>query len=170
MRGSVIGPLNNNPNGRFLEGILSDTSPLGVAMEVDPNFAPTADGKHHWRHYQPSADDDPRLMAILVPGFPSSLQGTPPIFPGPQVAGVAGTRCFLYCPLPGDEMNINVEGEVGTGSANAFTVGERLQPVHTSGKFKKEATSSALGPFVVLEHIDEVPDTDTLVWCMFSGY
>lgn len=168
MRGSVIGPLNVNPQGRFLTGILGDTSGYGTAMQIQAGTAVSVSGLFTWVHYAPSADNDPRLVVILVNGFPGSKMGFTPVFPGSagQAAGTIGQVCEMYVPLPGDEMNINVKGQQGTGSANAFTVGERLGIDHTSGKFIQQSTSANRAAFDCLEHIDEVADIDTLVWAM----
>lgn len=155
MKGSVI-LLEANPRGKFQEGIIDDTSKPGTAMQLTLGGA-NSNGRAHYEHYQPSADGDPRATCILLE---DRMQGS-----NPFTAYVAGTRCFLYFPLPGEEINVLVRGQVGTGSANAFTVGERLIAGHTDGKFIQEATSATAAMFSVMEHIDEVPDADTLVWC-----
>lgn len=82
------------------------------------------------------------------------------------MAAVVGQPITLYCPLSGEMLNVLCTGEAGTGSANAFFVGERLVATAGTGKFVAESTSSADAQFICLEHIDEVPDVDTLIWAM----
>jgi hypothetical protein len=150
--------VSSNPKGVFLEGVVSGTPKPGTMMQIQAGTAAVA-GRQTWEVYNPSgATGDPRLVAILLE---DNLQGK-----GSGDAYVSGTRCFLYVPLYGEEMNILVKGQPGTGSANAFTVGERLEAEKGSGKFIQQVTSASLSQFTCLEHIDEVPNTDTLVWCL----
>lgn len=145
----------SNPRGLFLEGTIDDTSLPGTAMEMTPGAAFSGQ-EPHWRHYQPSADGDPRLCAILLPDM---LQGQ--LY---STAYVAGARCFLYCPVAGEDMNVLVAPQAGTSSANAYTIGERLIPSHSSGEFIAEATSSFLAWFMVMEHVDIAADQTGWVW------
>lgn len=161
MRNSIIGPLNNNPQGRFMEGIIDDTSKPGTWMELVPGSAEVS-GRLHYRHYAPGADGSPREVIILLedPG-----QGA--IY---SAAYVAGTRCFLYSPLAGDEMNVLTADATGTGSLNAFNVGDRLTGKNTTGTFIKELTATDSAPFVVNEDITQSePDTGTWVFCRCTG-
>jgi hypothetical protein len=148
------------PKGVFLEGTLSGTPKPGTKMEIQNGTAAVL-GRHTWQAYGINAgmaNNDPRLTAIFIGDSMEGFIDT--------VAGVSGQRAFLYCPLPGEEMNVLTTGEPGTGSTNAFTVGERLQPVAGTGKYIVQNTSSSGADFIVMEHIDQVPDIDTLVWCM----
>jgi len=77
---------------------------------------------------------------------------------------VSGTRAFAYVPYPGEEMNVLLAGEAGTSSTNAFTIGERLKCEKATGKWILEGTSANWAPFMCMEHLDEVPDVDTLCW------
>ncbi len=146
-----------DPRGKHLEGLVSGTPKPGTMMQIKAGVDAVF-GRMTWEVYNPSATGDPRLVAILKE---DNLQGKTI-----NDAYVDGTRCFLYVPLEGEEMNVLVKGQAGTGSANAFLVGERLEAEKGTGKFLAEAVSSAISQFTVLEHIDEVPNTDTLVWCM----
>lgn len=154
MLGSEI-VLASNPRGIFIEGTIDDTSTPGTAMEITPGAA-FAGNQPHWRHYQPTADGDPRLCAILLP---DSDQGQ--LF---STAYVSGARCFLYCPLPGEQINVLVALQPGTGSANAYTIGERLIPQHTTGQFIVESTSSFQAWFKSMEHVDIAADVIGWVW------
>lgn len=157
MRGTNIINMSCDPRGRYLEGIIDDTSKPGTCMQITPGSM-LNNGRHHWEHYQAGADADPMIVAVLLD---DPLQGFPV-----GTAYVSGSRCFLYVPLPGDELNMLVLGQQGTGSADAFTVGERLTRANASGKLIKQATAANAAEFVCLEHIDLPADTDGLVWCM----
>ncbi len=156
MQGTEI-ELTNEPRGRFLEGIVSGTPVPGVAMQFVLGVA-AVNGGMTYQVYSPSADGDPRLMAILLEDH---LQGKTYLD-----AYVTGTRCFMYCPLPGDEMNIQVPSQQGTGSANAYTVGERLIAQHNTGAFIVESTSSVHAEFTSMEHYDAPVDAIGWVWAM----
>src|SRR5580692_3791765 len=117
MRGSIVGPLNF-PIGRFLEGIIDDTSYPGTHMEVVPGSAEVG-GRLHYRHYQPGADGDPKIVIILLED-----EGQGSIL---SKAYVAGTRCKLYAPLPGEEMNVLMAPNTGTGSLSTAAVGSRFK-------------------------------------------
>src|SRR6266849_462050 len=124
MRGTKI-IVSSPPRGRFDEGILGDTSSPGTMMQIKDAVSCDSTGVFTFVHYAPGADSDSRVTCILLEQL--LLEGQPPAFPGSNpVAGVQGARCRVYYPLAGEEMNILVKGQAGTGSANAFTVGERL--------------------------------------------
>lgn len=149
-----------NPLGVFQEGVISGTPKPGTMMQVQ-NGTAAVFGRLTYEVYNPSASGDPRVCWILLE---DDLQGKTT-----SDAYVSGTRGFLYCPIGGEEMNVLTKGQAGTGSANAFTVGERLEAEKGSGKFIQQTSSSGNALFQVLEHIDQVPDTDTLIWCAFQG-
>lgn len=140
------------------EGIITDTSLPGTLMEIVPGVIPV-NGRHSWRHYQPTSDGDPRLIAVLDIDHEQGKRYND--------AYVANTRCFLYFPLPGEELNMLVLGEPGTSSTNVVTIGERLIGAHASGKLVIQSNSANAAPFVAMEKVTEVPvDTDAWVWCM----
>lgn len=156
--------LASEPHGIFLEGIVSGTPYPGTVMEIQNATAPI-NGEFTWQVYGTNAgmsDADPRLRAVLLE---DKLQGFSYVSPY-----VAGQKCFLYCPIPGEMMNMMVAGQVGTGSANAFTIGERFIPHASTGLLIKESTSATIAPFMCLEHIDLTPDQQGLVWCMYTGW
>jgi|SRR6185312_4499759 len=158
MKGSEILLTAAQPRGVFLEGLLAanQTPYPGSAMMIVAGAA-LVNGEPTWTPYAPSADGDPRLAAILLP---DSLQGqlysTAYASPGAS----AGGRVFLYCPLAGEYMNIAVAPQVGTGSANAYTIGERMIPSHSTapGQFIQTSTSSVQAWFMSMEHYDATAD------------
>lgn len=159
MQGSKI-IVASEPRGTFLEGVVSGTPYPGTVMQLQAGTAPVG-GRFTWEAYNPSADGDPRLWAVLIE---DDLEGF-----AFSTAYVSGNRCKLYCPIPGEHMNMLVAGQVGTGSANAFTIAERFIAQHGTGLLIKESTSATQAPFISLEHIDLPADQQGWVWCMYTG-
>lgn len=155
MLGNEIVVAAPEPRGIFLEGTIDDTSLPGTAMQITP-AATFVGGEPHWQHYQPSADADPRLAAILLN---DALQGQ--IY---STAYVVGARCFLYCPLPGEYINIAIAGQQGTGNANVFTIGERFIPNHSTGLFSVTTTSSQIAWFMAMEAYTPPADQTAWLW------
>lgn len=156
MRGSRI-MVESDPRGVFLEGIVQGTPLPGTVMGIVPGVKMVG-GRFTWEPLSITTPGDPRLIAVLLE---DQLQGQ--VY---STAYVNGVRCFLYVPLPGEDINVLAAPEPGTGSANAYTIGERLTlSSSSSGMLIAEATSSVWAPFMSMEHIDFTADTAGLVWC-----
>jgi hypothetical protein len=160
MHGTGAGVIvSAQPRGRFEEGnIVGVGIKPGTVVQIDPGVAYQS-GRPSFIPYNPGADNDPTVgpLGVLLEDSPSGFSAL--------VALQNGQRCRVYYPLPGDELNMLCEGEAGTGSANALTIGERLGIRNNTGKLIAQATPTAAAFFICNEHIDEVVDTDTLVWC-----
>jgi hypothetical protein len=163
MKNSVI-VLSANPKGVEIEGTLGGNftagAPVlpGTHMQIALGVAADASGRMTWIPYDANANGDPRLTAILTEDFEQGFNYSN--------GYITGQRIFLYVPLGGEELNILLAGAAGTGSANAFTVGERIQPSTPNGTGVVQNTSANPATFIVMEHIDEVPDVATLCWCI----
>lgn len=155
MNGSRI-IVASEPRGIFLEGTISGTPYPGTVMQV--GTASPVSGEFTYVVYAPTSDGDPRLWVVLLE---DELQGTP--F---STAYVTGTRGFLYVPIPGEHMNMLVAGEQATGSANVYTIGERLIAQHNTGLLIAATSSTQAAPFTVLENITLTADVQGWVWCM----
>ena len=153
MKGNEI-ILTNNPQGDFLEGIISGTPKPGTCMQIQAGTAPKG-GRHTYEAYNPTADTDPRNIMVLLPDWRQGKTATD--------AYVSGTRGFLYCPLPGDELNMLVKDLVGT--ADTHTIGERYTVEHGSGKLITQGTSANAAPFTGMEATAGLA-ADSLVWVM----
>src|SRR5437763_1179139 len=90
------------PRGRREEGIVSTAEKPGTVMQRDPSVA-LAGGVHTYKVYQPGSNGEQPLGGfwVLLEDY-----GQGKTF---DTAYVAGARGFLYCPLPGDELNLLVK-------------------------------------------------------------
>ena len=147
------------PKGVRLEGFVSGTPKPGTLMEIAAATEPIA-GEHTWQVYQPGTDGERRLMAVLLPDH---LQGKTE-----EDAYVDGDRCFLYCPLPGDHLNMLVANISGT--SDTFAIGDILIADTGTGKLIATTGTPESEPFILLETEDTALTADELKWCMFTGY
>lgn len=141
------------PRGVFEECTVSGTPKPGTIMEMVPGVAPIG-GRFKYRASSVTAGTA-RMIVILCE---DRLQGK--TF---NDAYVDGSRGFLYFPLPGEDINLLMSAQAGTGSADAFRIGD-LIGISAAGLGNPNASYAAT-PFVVQEHIVETPaQTPTLVW------
>lgn len=149
------------PHGRFLEGIVSGTPKPGVMMQVKAGVAMDARGRLTWEVFNGTADGEQTLVAILRE---DDLQGN-----DCETAYVDGTRCFLYCPIPGDELLVRVSAP-GTGTGDAFSIGDKLMVNDGDGTFVATTGTPESEPFIVEEDISDVAAAGTLVLCLYTGH
>lgn len=145
------------PKGVYLEGIITDTSKPGTMMEIVPATDAVA-GEFSFRCYQPGTSGDPRLIIILLP---DELQGGLN-----TTAYTANTRGYLYCPLPGEIINILVKDIAGTGDTHA--IGDRMYAETGSGKFLVQSTSANISQFTLVEKATTAFTADGLLAAMRS--
>ena len=161
MKGNEI-LISAEPNGRFLEGLVYGTPKPGTVMQVKAATEPV-NGRHTWQVYDPDADGNQRLIAVLLPDV---LQGQ--IY---SDAYASGDRCFLYCPLPGDELNMLV-ADVDTGTSDSFAIGALFIVDDGTGKLINTTGGPESEPFICMETYADPTSTQTdfWLWCMFTGY
>ena len=124
-RGNLI-ILTADPKGTFLEGTVQGTPKPGTSMEMVPTTgAFYAGGRHQYRANTSGTDGKRNLVAILLE---DGLQGKLS-----TDAYVDSSRCFLYCPIAGEELNILVADIAGT--ADIHTVGDKLMYQSGTGKY-----------------------------------
>ena len=92
----------------------------------------------------------------------NALEGVPV-----TTAYTSGTQCFLYCPIPGDELNVLLENQSGT--ADAFAIGDLLRVEDGTGKLLATSGTPESEPFVVMETLAAIT-ADSLCHVMFTGY
>lgn len=128
------------PMGRFLEGIVSGTPKPGTQMQIKAATEPV-NGKHTWEVFNGAADGERALVAILLENY---FLGK-----GPTDAYADGEQCRLFIPLPGDELQVLLQNQSGT--ADAFTIGQKLIVDDGTGKFLATTGSPESEPFQVME-------------------
>lgn len=150
------------PKGRFAEGIINsgETPKPGTIMQKLPTQA-TQGNRFVYGAYNRDADGNRPAGAIWVL-LPSHLSGK-----GPTDAYAAGDRCFLYCPLPGDELNLLHMNVAGTGDDVAK--GDLLIVVDGTGKLIVTTGSPENEVAMALEARTD-PTADGLIHCEWTGY
>ncbi len=155
-RGTTV-IISAQPQGKFLEGVINDTSKPGTVMEIMTPFY--RGGRHLWRHFS-RTDGYKALVAVLTE---DSLQGK--II---SDAYVAASRCFLYCPIAGEELNMLFLDVAGT--ADDWAAGDYATVDSGTGKLQAVAGSDAdhMVPFQILVAITD-PAADFLAPCIYTG-
>lgn len=146
------------PAGRFLEGIVSGTPKPGTMMQIKAATEPSG-GRHTWEVFNGAADGERTLVAILLENW---FLGK-----GPTDALANGERCQLYCPIPGDELQVLLQNQAGTG--DAFAIGDKLIVDDGTGKFIATTGSPESEPFIVMETQAALTE-DTLCHVMYTGH
>lgn len=150
------------PRGQFLEGIVSGTPKPGTVMQVVAATEPQS-GRFTWQVYNAAADGNQRLIAVLLPDV---LQG--------KIATTAyttGQRCFLYCPLPGELLNM-LYTDTDTGTSDAFAIGDIMIVDDGTGKLIDTTGTPESEPFLCMETWADptAAAADVLLLSMFTGY
>jgi len=161
MRGTGI-IVTADPQGVFMEGYIatSNTPKPGTVMQCDYSVA-LVGGRHTFKVFDADADGGrPKspLWVLLEDHLSGKTYDT---------AYAAGDRCFLYCPKPGEELNMLLLDVSGTGDDH--TKGEVLIVDDTTGKLIATTGSPETEPFVLLETVTD-PTADTLAWVQYTGY
>ena len=154
-RGSQV-VMNPNPKGNFLSAVISGTPKPGTCMEIQTPFY--QGGVHLWRVYQPGTDGEQRLVAVLVEDAEQGFTL--------DTAFVDGKMGKVYCPVPGDELNMLFGNAAGTGDDVA--AGGILTVDTSTGKVIPTTGSPEMEPFVALEALVD-PTADVHLPCMFTG-
>jgi hypothetical protein len=164
MKGAEILINGNQPNGRFLEGTVSGTPAPGTCMEVLPATEPV-NGRFTYRACTSGSNGDSRPTTVLLE---DALQGVTPDINGANTY-VNGARCFLYVPVPGDELNMLVENISGTGDSHA--IGDLLMidraTAGNHGKLLVQDSAGHSAPFTCMETSTGLT-VDTLLACRFG--
>lgn len=153
-----------NPKGTFLEGIISGALTPGIVMQVVAATEPV-NGKHTWQAYDRTGAQKNGLPTLIACLDYDKLQGKTK-----SDAYVSGTQCFMYCPIPGEELNMLILDIAGT--ADDYAIGDLLQVVDGSGKLQDAVSGTAFNyanPFFVMETVTD-PTADNSTWVMFTGY
>lgn len=154
--------LSTEPRGVFLEGIINGSDVLpGSLMAISSGEDPES-GRHHWEPYDPASDGDRNLVAILLADH---YQGKTA-----EDAYSDGERCFLYCPIAGEELNVRVAAS-GTGTGDNQAIGQKyMASTSIVGCLAETSGDPESEPFVAMEDVSDVVATGTLVHCIYTGH
>lgn len=150
--------ISSQPQGKFLEGYVSGTPKPGTCMEI-VNTA-LVDGRLTW---QAKSGDGTRGMVVVL--LEDSLQGRTY-----SDAYVTATRCFLYAPIPGEELNVLKVDISGTGSGlEDLSIGEFLKIVDGKVTAADIPPVPEIKPFqATAALVDQA--ADELVPVIYTGY
>lgn len=153
--------------GILLEGLIVGTPKPGTVMEmlataaVGNNFfswspyGTTAASGGNWV----SADGDRKLIAILLE---NSKEGKTY-----NDAYVSGDHGYIYIPQAGEEFNMILENQSGTG--DTFTLGQELMVDDGTGKLMACDSDAESQPFHIMEAVTTALTADAHNWVMFRG-
>lgn len=160
-RGNKI-VVSSNPRGIQTEGIIAagQTPKPGTIMQKVHATA-LVGGTHTYTPYARDADGNRPLGALWVLEE-DRFQGK-----AATEAYAAGDRCFLYCPVAGEELNVLLDDI--TGTADDHTKGELLIVDNETARLIATTGSPESEPFCLLETITD-PTADQLVWVEYTGY
>lgn len=154
--------VQSDPKGLFMEGFIAagETPKPGTILQRDASVA-LIGGRHTYKIYDRAADgDQPQGPFFLL--RENYLLGK-----AATVAYAAGDRCFLYVPLPGDEVNLLLLNIAGTADDHAL--GEILMVDDGTGKLIA-TTGSPETEVAMLQEAVTDPTADTLAWCVWTGH
>jgi hypothetical protein len=83
-------------------------------------------------------------------------------------AYVTGSRCFMYVPAPGEDINMLVSA-AGTGT-DAQAIGDLYIVDKGTGMLVATSGTVESEPFQCMETLADVVATGTLVWCQATGH
>ncbi len=159
--------VSGEPKGVFKEGYVTGTPKPGTVMEIDWSEAIGDGGRFTWEPYGVTgadgirgvgADGNRRIISVLLP---DKLRGKTA-----TQAYVTGSRCFMYVPVAGEELNMLIEDVGGTG--DDLRVGDIMMVDDGTGKLL-ETSSPESEPFICLEDVTN-PLADFLMHCLYTGY
>lgn len=173
--------VSGQARGVFKEGIINGTPKPGQMMTIKPAVAPVG-SVFTWEAFLATnsgsggtvKDAVKRLVTVLLG---DDLQGS-----NSTTAYVSGARGYLYCPAPGEDLNMLVADFAGTSSASELiAIGDLFCAQNGTGKLIKNTlvnTRFDSGflvpdslPWTAKEATTLATDytTDTLTWMMFNG-
>ena len=180
-RGSAI-VISAQARGVFKEGTISGTPKPGTMMTIKPAVA-LVGTRFTWEPFLTTQtgsgatvrDAAKRLVSVLLP---DDLQGSNQL-----TAYVSGARGYLYCPAPGEELNmLVVDPGAGTSSASdLIAIGDLFCAQNGTGllikntlvntRFDSLFTVPDSLPWTALEATatNTAYAVTTLTWMLFNG-
>lgn len=149
--------LSAHPAGKFAEGTIYGTPKPGIVLSIKTPFY--EGGWHLWEPFTP-ASGHKRLIAVLLED--DLLGGTL------DTAFVSGTRCKIYYPQMGDELNMLIADLAGTGADNTHAALEQLMVQTATGKLIADSSGES-EPFTLLEAVTTTT-TDAHAPVVYTGH
>ncbi len=149
--------LTANPKGNFLEGVISGTPKPGTIVGIKAATA-LQGGDPTWVEANPGSIGLKVMYAVLLEDIWTGRLQTD--------AYVDGARCRVYCPLPGDDLNLLV-GEAA-GTSNTFAIGDEFLIGAGVGKLVPNTGSPQDALAICMEVITQSAK-ETLVFCRWMG-
>ena len=164
MKGTRI-LITAEPRGVFEEVIVVGTPKPGVMMEIVPATEPVGNVFSYAPYGTQAASSDKfvtgdgnrKCVAVL---FEDDAQGKTY-----NDAYVTGTRGKVYFPVPGEQLNMLIQNQSGTG--DAFAIGDELMADDGTGKMLAVSSPEA-APFTCLETLAALT-ADAWGRCRFNG-
>jgi len=149
--------------GTRSEGTLKSgiTPKPGTILQIDASAGTGDDGRFTFELFDADADGG-RPKGPLYVLLEDKARGR-----NQTTAYADGDRCFVYCPAPGEELNLLIADVAGTGDDHS--AGEMLIIDDTTGKLIATTGTPETEPFMLLEAITD-PTSDTLAHCIYTGY
>lgn len=164
MKGNVIVCEGTNAKGKFEECTVDGTPKPGTCMMVKGSTNP-AGGRFTYKAF----DRGDGFRAEVCVLREDELQGGLP-----TTAYVSGARGFLYWPLPGDELNMLLRDQPGTGTSLNTQIGDALEIDGATGMLQGVGSGGPTGshlhaPFILMEHLGVDLTENTLVFVKYRG-
>lgn len=144
-----------NPRGCFLECVAGAAISPGHMCQLKSATEPDGTNRHTWEVFNGAADGEQTLVAIAIENRAEGKVNSD--------AYAADDRVSLYCPIPGEEMNVLVQA-----SAGALVIGGKLIVDDSTGTFILTTGTPESEPFLVLETASD-PGSDTLIHVIATG-
>ncbi len=160
--------VTSNPKGLFDEGIVSGTPKPGTLMEQ--TTAAVSGGRFTYQVVSRASGAIGSICVLLEDDLQGKLGvGTTAAYTGgPPTSGdayVTATRCFLYYPVAGEELNLIVASVAGT--ADDVAIGDLFGVQTATGKLLANSSFGS-APFQALETVTD-PTADYMLWVRYLG-
>lgn len=155
------------PKGRFEGVIVSGTPKPGTCMEYVPSINPIS-GRFTMRA---------RTITFPLDG----QKGPVCVLLADELQGGTNTQAYtsgrwgeVYWPTAGDDLNMLLRYQPGTGTALDENIGDLLEIDGSTGMLQGVGTGGATGshlsaPFQLMEHLGVALTTNALVWVKYLG-
>lgn len=146
--------------GRREEGIINGGLKPGTVIQVVSGSTLDAGNRLTWEAYNKTASGTPAKIAIL--DYNSDLGKTA------DDAIPTGTRGSIYYPMIGDDLNMLIQDQSGTGATSDFSVGDPLMVEDGTGLLIDGVLGTNECPFECQENVTDMT-ADTRLHVKFTG-